>query len=404
MPIDPRIALGVRPGPAPIMPSELEQRRLTLADLGRRETLDNQQAQLNDMRISEGQQQQAERRATLERAGKVRSILKKHGGDPEKALPELWSIDPAAADRFDTHLYERKKRGFEMKKSELEQAGARAKRLGEIAGTATDQATFQRAIGMAVAEKLLTPEIAAQLGDTWDDNTKAAVAQFRNQALDVAKQSDEARKAEEQGWKKAEAERKAAAEKRAQQLHDASLPAKTADPKTGMTPAQAAAVEGRKAAQGETARHHRAIEAKGEGSGDTSGKEAKSAISKLDVQAKGLQGKIDSLESRKGKHRQDKARYEAEIKSLGETKPDKWKEKQQAARSKWEGNETALREIESQQQDLVSRKEDLYGQIRGIKGGGGSAPAAAPAARRRAQNPQTGETVEWDGKQWVKVN
>lgn len=394
MPVDPRIALGVRPGPAPIMPSELEQRRLTLADLGRRERLDEQQAQMNDMRIAEGQAQQAERAAAVERAGRVRSVLEKHGGDPEKALPELWSIDPAAADRFDTHLYERKKRGFEMKKAELDQSVARAKRLGEIAGTAVDQATFQRAIGMAVAEKLLTPEIAAQLGDTWDGNTKAAVAQFRNQALDVAKQNEEARKAEEQGWKKAEESRKAEKEKRDAELHKATLPGKTANPKTGLTPMQTATV-------GETARHHRAIEAKSAGGEDDAGKQARSAIAKLDTEAKGLQGKIDNRESAKAPLRKKKTQLESEIAFLEKEKPKKWEETVAKKRAEWQGNEAQLREIEAQQEDYVRRKDDLYGQIRGIKGGGGNTPVSPP---RRARNDQTGETVEWNGKQWVKVN
>jgi hypothetical protein len=35
---------------------------------------------------------------------------------------------------------------------------------------------------------------------------------------------------------------------------------------------------------------------------------------------------------------------------------------------------------------------------------GNATPPAPAAARPRAQNPQTGETVEWDGKQWVPVN
>lgn len=379
MPINPRIALGVEPGPAPYTPGELEQRRLTLADLGRREQLDQQQAELNDMRIAQGKQQQAEYDASLERAGKVRGVLEKHGGDIEKALPELWSLDPAAADKFEGHIYDRKKREYETRKLELDQAGTKAKRLAEIAGTATDQATLRRALGMAAAEKLLTPEQIAEIGDTWDDSTAAAVKQFRMQALDVGKQLDEARNADKHAWDKAEQDRKAAKEARDAELHKATLPGKTADPKTGLTPMQAATVEGQKAARGETARHNRATEAKSAGGEDDAGKQARSAIAKLDTEAKGLQGKIDSRESAKAPLRKKKTQLESEIAFLEKEKPKKWQETVAKKRAEWQGNEAQLREIEAQQQDMVRRKDDLYGQIRGIKGGGnsGSAPTTA---------------------------
>lgn len=409
MPINPSIPLGFRPGPDPLLPSQIEQRNLTLANLGRQEKLDQQRLQMNEQNIAEGQQQQQERQAAAERAKKVSEIYAKHlkPGEDERtvlkrALPEIWGVDPDAAGKIDKQIYELDLRDFNKRKMELEQASTRGKRLAEIAGTAADQATLRRAVGMAVAEKLLTPEQAAEIGDTWDESTQAAVKQFRMQALDVQKQLDEARKTEEQGWKKADADRKAAAEKRAEELHRITLPSKTPDPETKLTPVQAAAERGREAERKEKANHNRAIEAKGEGGG-TGDKEARSAISKLDTEAKRLQGTIDEREKGKGKLRQVKTQLESEIKSLEKDKPKEWREKVAKARAKWEGNEAQLREIESQQQDLVSRKEDLYGQMRGIKGGG-NAPAAAPAARPRARNAQTGETVEWDGKQWVKVN
>lgn len=377
MPIDPRIALGVQPGPEPFSPGELQQRRLTLADLARREQIDQQQAELNDMRLNEARQKQAEYEAGLERAGKVRGVLEKHQGNIEKALPELWSLDPSAANRFETHIYDRKKREYDTKKLELEQAGARAKRVAEIAGTVTDQATLRRALGMAAAEKLLTPEQIAEIGDTWDESTAAAVKQFRMQALSIDKQLEEARKAEEQGWKKAEEARKAAAEARAAELHSATLPGKKADPKTGLTPMQAATVEGQKATRGETARHNQAMEAKG--GEDDAGKQARSAIAKLDTEAKGLQGKIDARESAKAPLRKKKTQLESEIAFLEKEKPKKWQETVAKKRAEWQGNEQQLRDIEGQQQELIRRKDDLYGQIRGIKGGGSSAATATTA-------------------------
>lgn len=409
MPIDPRIALGVRPGPAPIMPSELEQRRLTLADLGRREKLDQQQAEMNDMRLAEGRQKQAEYDAAVQRAGQVRGVLEKHGGDIEKALPELWSLDPGAADKFESHVFDRKKRDFESRKLELEQATARAKRLGEIAQTATDQATLRRAVEMAVAEKLLTPEMAAQIGDAWDDNSKAAVSQFRNQALSVEKQLEEARKAEEHKWNSEEEGRRAAKAKRDEELHKATLPSKTADPKTGLTPAQAATVETQRGRTGEQSRHNRAMEAKGDRAGDDAGKQAQREVNRLNIEARGLQGRIDTMEKSKGKLRGVKTQLESEIATLEKDKPDNWEKNVAAKRVKWAGNEAQLREIEGQQAELVTRKDGLYGQIRGVKGGGERKAEAAPAQsapvapRKKYINDKTGEIVEWDGKQWVKV-
>lgn len=387
MPINPRIALGVEPGPAPYTPGELEQRRLTLADLGRREQLDQQQAELNDMRIAQGKRQQAEYDASLERARKVSEIYSKHlkPGDDERtvlkrALPEIWGVDPDAAAKIDEQVYNLDKRDMELRDRELKLASDRAKRFAAIANTVTDQASLRRALGMAAAEKLLTTEQIAQFGDTWDENSAATVKQIRDSALDVQKQLDEARKNDEHGWKKAEEERKAAKEARDAELHKATLPGKTADPKTGLTPMQTATVEGQKAARGETARHNRATEAKDAGGEDDAGKQARSAIAKLDTEAKGLQGKIDSRESAKAPLRKKKTQLESEIAFLEKEKPKKWQETVAKKRAEWQGNEAQLREIEAQQQDMVRRKDDLYGQIRGIKGGGGNSGSAPTTA------------------------
>lgn len=355
MPIDPRIALGVDPGPAPIMPSELQQRRLTLADLARREKLDQQQAEMNDMRLNEGRQKQAEYSASLERAGKVRGVLEKHKGDIEKALPELWSLDPAAADRFETHVYDRKKRDFDTKKLELEQASARAKRLGEIAQTATDQSTLRRAVGMAVAEKLLTPEMAAQIGDAWDDNSKAAVSQFRNQALSVEKQLEEARKAEEHKWKSEEEARKAAKEKRDAELHKATLPSKTADPKTGLTPAQAATVKGQESARGETARHHRAMESK----------EDRRVTREDDTQRRADRKEAEKIQSQIDALQKEKRTLDSERAGIGQMSKSKaWQKDEKAIRTKGERDYARvtqrLEEIKKDEQELIRRKDQLY--------------------------------------------
>lgn len=354
MPINPNIALGFQPGPAPILPSQLEQRRMTLANLGRQEQLDQQQMQLNEQRIGEGRQRQAENAAVLERAGKVRSILERHG-DVEKALPEIWAVDPAAADKFEGHLYDRRKRDFETKERELKVASARASRLAEIAGTATDQPTLQRAVGMAVAEKLLTAEQAAQIGDTWDDNTKAAVNQFRMQALDVGKQLDEARKSEEQGWKKAENDRKAAAEKRAQELHEASLPSKTADPKTGLTPAQAATVRGQDAARGETARHNRAMESK----------EDRRVTREEDTNRKADRKEAEKIQSQIDALQKEKRALDSERAGIGQmSKSKSWQKDEKGMRTKGERDYARvtqrLEEIQKDEQELIRRKDQLY--------------------------------------------
>ena len=354
MPINPSIPLGVRPGPAPILPSQLEKQQLSLANLGRREQLDTQQMQLNQMRLTEAQQRQKEQAAAVERAGKVRAILEKHG-DVEKALPEIWAVDPAAADKFETHLYDRRKRDYEMRKAELDQASSRAKRLGEIASTATDQATFRRAIGMAVSEKLLTPDQASSIGDAWDDSTKSAVNQFKMQALDVQKQLDEARKEEEQGWKKAESDRKAAAEKRAEETHQATLPGKTADPKTGLTPAQADTSRRRQEDSAERKRHNQAMEAKEDKRTNREDSEQRKSDIK---EAQKIQAQIDALQK-------EKRTLDAERSSIGQMSKSKaWKKDEKGLRTKGEANyarvTARLEEIAKDEQELIRRKDQLY--------------------------------------------
>lgn len=362
MPIDPRIALGVEPGPAPYTPGELEQRRLTLASLGRQEQLGQQQAELNDMRLAEGKQKQEEYAASVERAGRARAVLEKHGGDIEKALPELWSVDPAAADRFETHVFDRKKRDYETRKMEIEQAGAKSKRLAEIAGTATDQASLRRALGMAASEKLLSPEQIAAIGDTWDEKTAAAVKQFRMQAMDVSKQLDEARKNDEHGWKKAEEERKKAAEARTQAVHEATLPSKKADPKTGLTPMQAATVKGQEAARAgqaaarsETARHNKAMEEKAN----------RRVASERDATAKADRKEAEKIQQQIDQLQKEKRALDSERAGIGQMSKSKaWQKDEKGMRTKGERDfarvTQRLEEIKKDEQELIRRKDQLY--------------------------------------------
>lgn len=386
MAINPMIPLYVRPAQIET-PVEVDRRLAAVAQQHQQLAQGEQQQQLNaqrmtmnesSMRLSGLQEQEyqaklADTAARREEAAKVQEILGRHGGDLEKALPEISAISPLAGAAFQKDLDARKKTALEQQTKQADLEIKRAGMLGDglanvLAETDPKRRnaayTAQRAAllgtGLFTAEQI--PEVMP------DEATLKALAS----QVALARQAQEARATAADARAEAADTRAAGADARSQEVHDATLPGKTVDTKTGLTPPQS-----------EQKRHNMAMEAKGGASGASGddGKQARSAIAKLDTEARALQGRIDSRESAKAPLRKKKSQLESEIAFLEEQKPKNWKESVAKKRSEWQGNESQLRDIEAQQADLVSRKQDLYGQIRGIKGTPPAAAAAKPAAQ-----------------------
>jgi len=111
MPINPSIPLSGVAGPGPLLPQDLEQKRLTLRNLARQEGLDGQQSRLNEQRIDSNDLAMQQQQDTIGRATRVRDIVARTGGNLDaKAIAEIRSIDPGAADAFEQRAHQQWKR------------------------------------------------------------------------------------------------------------------------------------------------------------------------------------------------------------------------------------------------------------------------------------------------------
>jgi hypothetical protein len=208
MPIHPNIPLALEPAPYVRMPDPWAQqaRMLELRDLTRRDELER-------LKLDELRRAQAEEQA-------VREIFARHlrpDGklDRSGVLSDLYRLNPSVAFTTQKNWLAQEKALSEADEARLKAAAARAARLGALAGSATDQASYQRALQQALEEGLLTSDQAAGLPATWDENTKAMLSQFQQQALTAQQQIDEALKR--------------AQDERAKAEHEARLPGLTAE-------------------------------------------------------------------------------------------------------------------------------------------------------------------------------
>lgn len=208
MPIHPNIPLALEPAPYVRMPDPWAQqaRMLELRDLTRRDELER-------LKLDELRRAQAEEQA-------VREIFARHlrpDGklDRSGVLSDLYRLNPSVAFTTQKHWLAQEKALSEADEARLKAAAARAARLGTLAGSATDQASYQRAVQQALEEGLLTSEQAAALPTTWDESTKSMLGQFQRQALTAQQQI--------------EASLKAAQDQRAKAEHEARLPGLTAE-------------------------------------------------------------------------------------------------------------------------------------------------------------------------------
>lgn len=118
-----------------------------------------QQQKIMSFKAAMQQQQGAqlgleEKQQTLARAKAVRDAISKAGGIRE-ALPEIAKLDPDAALDYGKQLKEWDNADLTTKKSKLDLHGKQMERLGQIAGTITDQASQDAALDLAKGEGLI---------------------------------------------------------------------------------------------------------------------------------------------------------------------------------------------------------------------------------------------------------
>jgi hypothetical protein len=162
MPIDPRIPLGVQPLQ---LPSPLEAVQTIAQIQGIRE-------QTEARRLAA----EAARQKAMDEAA-IRRVMTEAGGDWEKALPQLRTINPSAAAKLETDIAETRNKTLEGLKTRHELA---SKQLGigaQLLETVKDQQSLDVVLPMIAT---LSPEIAQQLGPTYDP---ARVEQFRQVGL-----------------------------------------------------------------------------------------------------------------------------------------------------------------------------------------------------------------------------
>jgi hypothetical protein len=197
MPINPTIPLAIEPTPYLRMPDpwQLQGRALALRELMRNEEIDR-------MKLEELRRQQAEESA-------IRDIFRRHISPEGKlnrqgALADLYRLNPTTALNMQKDWLAQQKALSEAEEARLKADAARAGRFGALAGSAVDQPSWERAIGQALEEGLLTTEQAAKLPREWNDSTKAMVRQFQEQALTAQQQIEAALKRAQEERAKAE--------------------------------------------------------------------------------------------------------------------------------------------------------------------------------------------------------
>lgn len=203
MAVNPSIPLAIEPTPYLRMPDpwQTQARAFALRELMRNEELDR-------IKLEELRRQRDEEQA-------IREIFRRHVTPEGKlnrqgALADLYRLNPTTALNMQKNWLAQEKALSDAEEARLKADAARAARLGSLAGSATDQASYDRAIKQAVDEGLLTSEQAAQLPRVWDDSTRALTRQFQEQALSAQQQI--------------EAAIKRAQEERARALHEVQLP------------------------------------------------------------------------------------------------------------------------------------------------------------------------------------
>jgi integrase len=180
MPIDTSIYRNIEPVQMPD-PMESYGRALSLKSLIDR-------GQMNAITLREHEQKLRERQQDEADDEKVRQAFGELKGDiaklPEKVAGKVSQKRQLAIIK---QVDDWRKENQTIGKDELAIRKSQAERFGSIAASVKDEPSLRRAVGTALAEKLIGPDQAAEWNARpWDDNTKAAIAQLAQQGMSVA--------------------------------------------------------------------------------------------------------------------------------------------------------------------------------------------------------------------------
>lgn len=155
-----------------------------------------QQQQLGAEQLKGAQMQNQQTQEQISEDAAYKQALANSGGDIRKALPDIMKVAPTRGIALQKQITEWDKADIDKKKSILDYHEKQAGRLGQIAGSITDQPSYEAAIRQAATEQLIEPPAAQQLLSTpYDPNV---VKGFQQQALTAQQQIQEAQKAIDQ--------------------------------------------------------------------------------------------------------------------------------------------------------------------------------------------------------------
>jgi hypothetical protein len=165
-------ALAVKPAPAPVNPLDEAGKALGL-----------QQA---IQQIQAGSQENEARQRALDEETAIKQAVQESGGDIRAAMPKIMQVAPTKGAALQKQILEWDNADLDKKKKILGIQSDRSKRLGELAGSATDQASYTTAIDTAKKEGILDDDQYAHLKSTPYD--PATVKQFQTQAMTASEQ------------------------------------------------------------------------------------------------------------------------------------------------------------------------------------------------------------------------
>lgn len=138
-----------------------------------------------------GQENQVRQNA-LDEAAAIKQAVAEAGGDLRKAMPKIMQVAPIKGASLQKDISEWDTADITKKKSILDLNAKKAQRLGELAGSATDQQSYQQAIDTAHGEGALDDTEYHVLAS--QPYNPATVKQFQMQSMTAKEQLDAAAK------------------------------------------------------------------------------------------------------------------------------------------------------------------------------------------------------------------
>jgi hypothetical protein len=148
-----------------------------------------QQQQIGQQSLEEGKLKLAEQQRLVGEGQKIRDVLQ-NSPDLRSALPNIYKINPVLGTSMMKSLHEQEKSELDNETARIGQSAAKAKRFASIAGSASDENSFHRAISTAVDEKMMTTEQAHQaLAEGWNPQSQAQMQQIVQMGLTAEEQA-----------------------------------------------------------------------------------------------------------------------------------------------------------------------------------------------------------------------